>query len=630
MAKRQIHTAPPGSCEPVLGRTLASLLDQACKLNLSTPAVAENTPDGERSLTANELRDCADRAACALLEAGLERGDRLVLCMPPGLAFTIIDFACQIAGLVDVPLYETCRTEDLEFILDETEAVAIVIGGSEPYAKVAKIIGERKHLKFAIFTDSTRPAEPKFDADHVNTIHIDEFIARGEKIIAEQPELPGDLRAKVNSQDVATLIYTSGTTGKPKGVKLTQENISYNGLTGFADIYAFSEGEVALSILPLAHVFQRTMHYAVIAHGWPIYFCPPTEIKAGAAWARPTFFATVPRVLEKIREGIEVAGAELTGIQKRIFDWAMTLAEKQEIGRRPGLIERFQLKIANRLVYSKWREAVGGRLKVVVSGGAALDARIANFFSAWGVSVLQGFGLTETSTIVTFNRPRRNRAGTVGHPLPGVEVTIAEDGEILTRGPHITNGYYNRPDATDEAIDEQGWFYTGDIGEFDEDGFLRITDRKKNLFKLSTGRYVAPQPMEMVMTSHPLVNHALVTGAEKKFVVAMLFPEKTALRTWARQRGIDADGPILDLFNHPEVQQIYQERLDAANATVPSFSQAKHFTLIDADLNVENGLLTPTLKIRRTATTKKFAVEIESLYQSIDARDGDDHSLRDL
>ncbi|MCH2162398.1 MAG: long-chain fatty acid--CoA ligase [Phycisphaerales bacterium] len=630
MGERQIHTAPPGSCQPVLGRTLISLLDDACALGLSRPAVAEKTEHGEFTLTATELRDQADRVAAALLDAGFKSGGRIVLCMPPGLAFTVVDFACQTAGLIDVPLYETCRVEDLAFILDETEAEAVVIGGEEAIGKITGIIAERPFLKLAIFTDRHQESSPTFENDRIESVHLDQLIETGDEILSRNPGLPAELRAKVDPQDIATLIYTSGTTGKPKGVQLTQENVSYNGLTGFEDIYALTGDEVALSILPLAHVFQRTMHYAVISHGWPIYFCPPTEIKSGLPWARPTMFATVPRVLEKIREGIDTVGSQLTGSKRIVFNWAMALAERQEIGRKPGMVERLQLKIADRLVFSKWREALGGRLKVVVSGGAALDARIANFFDAFGVSVLQGFGLTETSTIVTFNRPRRNRAGTVGHPLPGVEVTIADDGEILTRGPHVTSGYFKRPDATAEAIDPEGWFHTGDIGEFDEDGFLRITDRKKNLFKLSTGRYVAPQPMEVIMTSNPLVNHALVTGADRKFVVALLFPEETSLRNWLKAREIDDSGSLADLFQIAEVQEVYQSLLDEANASVADFSKARRFALIDGDLSVENGLLTPTLKIRRTATANTFNADIERLYEESGPESSADNSLRDL
>ena len=385
-----------------------------------------------------------------------------------------------------------------------------------------------------------------------------------------------------------------------------------------------------MSILPLAHVFQRTMHYALIAHGWPIYFCEPTAFREGIQWARPTMFAAVPRVLEKIRESIELAGSELTGMKKRIYRWAKALADKQEIERQPGILEWLQLKLADRLVYSKWRQAVGGRLKVVICGGAALDPRIANFFTAWGIAVLQGFGLTETSTIVTFNRPRHNRAGTAGHPLPGVEVMIAGDGEILTRGPHITTGYFKRPDATKEAIDEDGWFHTGDIGKFDPDGFLHITDRKKNLFKLSTGRYVAPQPIEMALTADPLVRDVLVTGAERKYACALIFPEETTLRHMARSRGLNDKAPLEELYANPKLLATYQSLLDHANKGVPDYAQAKRFALVNAELSIDNGLLTPTLKIRRTATAQQFQAEIEAIYKASESDDSANNSLQNL
>ena len=627
MSDQRIHAAPAGSAQPVLGRTLASLLDEGCALNLTTPAIIERTPEGgESSVTARELRDQADRVACALADAGLTQGDRVVMCLPPGVAFSVVDFACQILGIVDIPLYETCRPEDLAFILDETEARAVVVGGDEAHAKLAQVLSERKHLALILSTDE----DAKTAAPHVRTASLSELLERGREILADAPEMAREFRTKVGPHDVATLIYTSGTTGQPKGVQLTHENLSYNGMTGFAEIKALTSDEVAMSILPLAHVFQRTMHYALVAHGWPIYFCEPTAFREGIQWARPTMFAAVPRVLEKIRESIELAGSELTGMKKRIYRWAKALADKQEMERRPGIFESLQLKLADRLVYSKWRQAVGGRLKVVICGGAALDPRIANFFTGWGIAVLQGFGLTETSTIVTFNRPRNNRAGTAGHPLPGVEVMIAEDGEILTRGPHITSGYFKRPDATKEAIDEDGWFHTGDIGKFDADGFLHITDRKKNLFKLSTGRYVAPQPIEMALTADPLVRDVLVTGVERKYACALIFPEENTLRHMARMRGLNDQAPIEELYSHPQVVETYQSLLDHANQGVADYAQAKRFALINAELSIDNGLLTPTLKIRRTATAQQFEAEIEALYEASESAEPANDSLIDL
>ena len=602
MIHTAIHFAPEDSVEPILGRTLPSLLDEACDLNRPTPAVAELTDDGEVLVSAIQLRENADALALAMLDKGLVRGDRVMMVLPPGIAFTTIDFACQIAGLIDIPLYTTARSEDLEFIIDETEAMILFVGSEEAIKKSDAFASQRPSIKFVVKTD--------FGAE------LDEWIAHGKTLLAASPDKPTELRAMVSPHDVATLIYTSGTTGRPKGVQLTHENLTFNGLTGLADMQNMDELEVAISMLPLAHVFQRTLHYAVIARGWPIHFVDPLDLKRGFAWAKPTMFAAVPRVLEKIREGILRAGGELTGSKRHIFDWAMALAESQDIERTPSRVEALQLAVADKFIFSKWREFAGGRLRTVVCGGASLNPGIANFFGAWNVDVLQGFGLTETSTIVTFNRRRRNRAGTVGHPLPGVEVAIADDGEILTRGPHVTKGYFKRPDATAEAIDPDGWFHTGDIGEFDTDGFLSITDRKKNLFKLSTGRYIAPQPMEVVLTSNPLINHALIVGADQKFVVALLFPELETLRAWIQSQELDipTHEDVDALFKHAKVLAQYQALVDLANADVSDFHCAKRFTLINADLTVENGMLTPTMKTRRAATTAKFQPEIDLLY----------------
>ena len=313
------------------------------------------------------------------------------------------------------------------------------------------------------------------------------------------------------------------------------------------------KGDTVLSFLPLSHIFARTLWYGVLGYALTIYFTTSDSLGEDLKRVRPTMFATVPRVLEKVYGRILEKISLLSGMQKRLVNWSLDLAEAYEVGEQLPAGKRMQLQMANSLVFRKWRAALGGRIKLIITGGAALEGKLTNLFGAAGVTILQGYGLTETSPVITFNRPKRNRAGTVGEPLPGVEVQIAADGEILTRGHHVMQGYYLNEERTREAIDTDGWFHTGDIGELSDDGFLRITDRKKDLFKLSTGKYVMPQPLENRLRSHPLIEQAVVVGLGQKYCAALLFVEQETLRIFAGTRGLGEDIPMERLVQHPKI-----------------------------------------------------------------------------
>jgi len=351
-----------------------------------------------------------------------------------------------------------------------------------------------------------------------------------------------------------------------------------------------------------------------MAHGVSVYFTAPDDLKEALPKVRPTAFASVPRVLEKLYAGIQKRILEADGVQHAIGEWAMEVAQGYEIGRPNGLPYRLQHAAADALVLKKWRQALGGRVKYIVVGGAALQADLANTLAAAGITTLQGYGLTETSPVIAFNRPHRIVPGTVGEPLPGVEVRIADDGEILTRGPHVMQGYYKAPDKTARVLTDDGWFHTGDIGEFDAQGNLKITDRKKDLFKLSTGKYVMPQPIENRLGSQPLVDKAVVIGNNRKFCAALIFPAEDQVRATARSLDLDDDLPLADLLAAPDIVDAFQDLVDEANEGMDPWSTVKRFALIPDELTVESGLLTPTLKVKRPQLREAYAEEIQALY----------------
>jgi long-chain acyl-CoA synthetase len=455
--------------------------------------------------------------------------------------------------------------------------------------------------------------------------------------------------------EVATIIYIPEASGRLHGVTLTHENLTFNTLaefTGLPDLKLGAE-EVVLSFLPLTHVFARTLLYGHISYGHSIYFTTPNRVIKHLQEVQPTLFATVPLLLEKVysqileeggkptkratkkhkkrretdaagrrswhsslklhffksREGFQVLEQMLTPI---VVSWALKLAKEYEIGEQPKGWYALQLKVADLLVFCKWRAVFGGRIKYLLSGGAGLKAEIANLFAAAGITILQGYGLTETSAAIAYNRGSFNRAGTVGVPIAGVEIAIADDGEILIRGPCVMAGYYNNPEATQQVLDADGWFHTGDLGEFTEDGFLKITGLKKSLFKLSTGKYVTPVPLESKLEQSSLVAKAIAVGAERKFCTMLIFPNLDALHEKMRPIGLIL--PTEELLKHPCVLSLYQALVDEANCHLPYWCHVKRFAIVNATLSVENGMLSQTGEVIRAKVVETFAKEIDALY----------------
>jgi long-chain acyl-CoA synthetase len=655
----------------MLGRTLPSLLDEACDRAPNSHALNQWTEQGWQPLSNRAFRTAAEEVALGLSNLKLKRGDRVALLLHSDVNFCIVDMGCLLAQLISVPIDLTQTLENIVFITQHSEAKALIIANQDLLDRVMPYLCDIPHLQTAIIADVPTDWRSCPDSQRIQ-FSLAEIRQRGQAQMSEQQ----DLRSLITASNLATIIYIPGATGKPQGVMLTHENLSANALAMFSGIpdLEFGAKEVVLSFLPLTHVFARVFFYGHMNYGHSVYFTTPNRVMKHLQEIKPTIFATVPLLLEKIYQRILEAGqAEpetaksikynllprfqtfaaqmlqrkkeapqrkfhlsslhwypatqlklphwrvfLTGWKslqaeqtQRLMDWAIALAQQYELGQTPSGKYDLMLKLADRLVFSRWRSVFGGRLKYAICGGAALKAEIANLFAAAKVTILQGYGLTETSSAVACNRGCFNRAGTVGVPLAGIEVAIAEDGEILVRGPYVTQGYYKNPTATQSAIDPDGWFHTGDLGEFTADGFLKITGLKKSHFKLSTGKYVTPQPLERNLEQSPLVAKAVAVGSERKFCAMLIFPNLDKLREQAQILGFVPDA---ELLNHPCILSLYQALVDEANCHLPYWSLVKRFQLINAKLSVESGMLSPTGEVRRARIAEVFATEINTLY----------------
>ncbi len=620
--EKRIYGAPPGSPPAVLGRTLPSLLEEAIEKNPNPSALNQRRDDGWIPLSSEEFLRQSEEIALGLLEIGLAHGDRVCLFMESDVYFCVADMACLIAGLIDVPIYLTHSENSIRFVLGHAQARALVVTNSALLSKVGPLLEEATFIKTIVIAESEagENGAPSGISADIRVHDLDSVRTIGKRRLEEEPEAAQQLKSEIDPRDTATVIYTSGTTGEPKGVMLTHQNISSNVFGAFGTMKGLMRGqeEVILSFLPLTHVFARMLHYGYTNYGCSVHFTSPEHFAEDLKTVRPTSFATVPHVIEKIYEKVVVTGAQLKGFRKRIFDWALAQAHKYDLIRRRGPASWAKLKLADRLVFSKWREAVGGRIRAVICGGAAIGADLVNIFAAAGIPILAGYGQTESSPVISYNREGNNRPGTVGYPLPGVEIMLAEDGEILTRGPHVMHGYYRNPQATQDTVDMDGWLLTGDIGEIERDGCLKITDRKKSLFKLSTGKYVIPQPIENRLLQEPLVNQIVVTGSGRKFCTALIFPEEEALRVFARLRGLDGSRLYEELLGEDVVVNRFQELVDKAHKGMPHWSTIKEFRLIPETPTPLNGLLTPTLKVRRTEFAERYSEEIASMYEDED------------
>ncbi|MDX1667528.1 MAG: long-chain fatty acid--CoA ligase [Saprospiraceae bacterium] len=560
----------------------------------------------------DEFREKVRHLALGLYDLGVRRGDRVSMHSENSAEWVICDQAILSIGAVNVPIYTTQPGEQIKYILENSESKVHIVSTDELFADTKSLMKSIENVEAVISI---------FGSKHQKLKEFDHILERGRKKEQEDPGLFERLKGQVSPDDLATLIYTSGTTGDPKGVMLTHGNISSNLKASIkrvpfdADV---KEGEQMLSYLPLSHVFERMITYMYLSLGYPIYYIENIdEIREDFAHVKPFFFATVPRLLEKIHTALKVKGQEMSGAKKQLYYWAIKRASEYDPENPPSGLGRIPHKFADKAVYSKSRELFGGKLLGCVSGGAALSPEIFRFFNCIGIYCGQGYGLTETSPVISVTDVDHMRVGSSGRPIDNVEVRIADDGEILTRGPHVMQGYYNNKEKTDEVMTEDGWFKTGDIGKL-EDNYLFITDRKKSVFKLSTGKYVAPQTIENRLTNSGFIEQAVVIGYKRKFCSALIVPNFDNVRRRLEDKGYT----IPDDFSSDEnVRKLIQKEVDKVNRELSPWETVKKFVLLDEAFSIESGELTPTQKVKRPVVKERYSDEIDSMYEEAEEQD---------
>jgi len=542
-----------------------------------------------------------------LLKLGIEKNDKIAIISGNRTEWVFIDIGSLQVGAVIVPLYPNMSEDNYNYIFEDAQVKLIFVANQDLFEKVNRV---KKKIDRTIEV---------FTFDEVEG-------ARNWKEISKMsdPSLSDKLNSVIESiveDDLATIIYTSGTTGVPKGVMLTHKNIVSN-VISLSQILPISDEHRSISFLPLCHIFERTATYYYLTNGTSIYHVESTDkIGEYLQEVKPNFFTTVPRVLEKVYDKIMAKGRELPGLKKAIFGWAVNLANHYNPQGKNNPFYNVRLAVARKLVFSKWKEALGNEIIGIMSGAAALQPRLGRIFSAAGIPIVEAYGLTETSPGITSNRfePGEFYIGTVGSALPGVEIKLGENGEILTKGPNVTKGYYKRPDFTKEAFDEDGWFHTGDIGEMVQGKFLKITDRVKEIFKLSGGKFVAPQPIENKMKESLFIEQIMVIGENRKFTAAIIIPDFEFIKEWAEVKKLSLNTKD-EIINSVEVKERIWKDIEKYNKRFGKIQQVKKFALIGDDWSVETGELTPTLKLKRRVIRTKYKDLYEKIYREEKAK----------
>ncbi len=555
------------------------------------------------SYDTNSFINQVDELSLGLLKLGIKKDDKIANMSQNRPEWNIVDFAVMQMGAIHLPLYPTLAEADLKYILKDSGAKVVFVATDELYLKIISVKDDCPELKYI------------FSYEEINREGVSNWSKLKEMGDASDMEQIVKYRENVMPDDILTLIYTSGTTGNPKGVMLTHDNLVSNFKSSNPLIPEGSH--IALSFLPLSHIFERMVVYMYLSKGVSIFYAESIEkISDNLKEVKPHMFTTVPRLLEKVFDKIVAKGSELKGIKKALFFWALNLGLRYEYDGKNGWWYEFQLSIANKLIFSKWREALGGNILAICSGGAALQERLARVFWAAKIPVLQGYGLTETSPVVAVNGIDKGMRwfGTVGPTIPGVEVKIAEDGEILARGPNIMKGYYNNIEATKEVIDEEGWFHTGDIGEWVEGRYLKITDRKKEIFKTAGGKYIAPQIIENKFKESKFIEQIMVIGENRRFPAAIIIPAFAHLRDWCAIKGIDYTDNASMIKDERVIQRIQRE-VNEYNATLGHWEQIKKIFLLPREFTIDEGELTPKLSMKRKAILIKYADKIEEIYK---------------
>ncbi|HNP18397.1 MAG TPA: long-chain fatty acid--CoA ligase [Fulvivirga sp.] len=565
-------------------------------------SLANKINNNWKKYATQEVIAIVNSLSTGLLKNGINKGDKIGIISFNRPEWIFADLAISQIGCISIPMYPNSTAEDYAFIINDAEVKLVFYGDQEILAKLQKIT-----------TDVQLP----FDSYSFDKLKDEK---NWEQLLADKDQIDfeklSELNDGIKTEDLATIIYTSGTTGKPKGVMLSHKNILSNADAVRSIFPSDADGKRALSFLPLCHIFARTAYYAYSQMGISIYYAESMDtIGENLKEVKPHFFATVPRLLEKVYDKIVAKGYELSGIKKALFFWALKLGDQYEPNRKYGFFYNLQLTLANKIIFNKWREALGGNIRFIISGAAALQPRLARVFWAAQIKILEAYGLTETSPGVSFTReePKNVRIGCVGPLLPGVSVKIADDGEILVKGPNVMMGYYKRPDATAEVMDAEGWFHTGDIGKMEEGIYLKITDRKKEMFKTSGGKYIAPQVLENKFKESTFIEQIMVVGEGEKFPAALVVPAIDAIKEWCDKKGIKFSSDK-DLIENEQVLEKFEKERVKINENFAHYEQIKKFKILLAPWTIEGGELTPTLKLKRKKVLSNYEQEIKELY----------------
>jgi long-chain acyl-CoA synthetase len=590
-------------------RNLAALLLHAVRERPRDDMLMFRKGPGEwDKMSSRQVLDAVREVAAGLLMDGLKLGDRVGILSENRPEWLLVDLATHFAGGIDVPCYPTLPADQVSYLLDDSETRFLVVSNSDQAKKVEQVRDELPNLEHVYCMDGAAPqAAP-----------LSELRARGRQFLERAPGALEERLAGLDPEDLATLIYTSGTTGRPKGVMLTHHNLCSN-VAACRDLFPFRPDEVAISFLPLSHVLERMVSYTYIEVGLGIAMVRRIErVPDALSEVRPHVFVTVPRLLSRVYDAVsgQVHGRKgFAGkIARRAFGWADATSDAWLSGAGPSGLSRLRWRVADKTILSRVRDKLGGRLRFLVSGGAALPEHVARFFWSAGIEVYEGYGLTETSPVISANVPGAVKVGTVGRPIHGVDVRITEDGEVIARGPNVMKGYWKRPQETEEVL-RAGWFYTGDLGELDEDDFLTLKGRKKEILVLSTGKNISPRSVEETLEQSPFITRVIAVGDEKPSVGVLVVPDEDKVRAWATEQGIELPEGI-DLTSDENVRKLIESEIRRLQSNLAVFEKVRKFEFLQADLTEENGLLTPTQKVRRNELVKRYQDLIEGMYES--------------
>ena len=542
--------------------------------------------------------------AMGLMALGLNKGDKVATVTTNRPEWNFADMGIAMTGLVHVPIYPTIGEDEYKYILQHAEVKILIVGDQKLYEKINPITKMLTQIEKVYTFEQVEGAKS-----------YEEILELGKSKKSELENQLEEIKKSIQPEDLATIIYTSGTTGVPKGVMLTQKNLVSN-FVAHSKMHHLGKEHHVISFLPLCHVYERSVNYHFQYKGMGIYYVGNlSQIVSAIKEIKPHMFNSVPRLLEKVYDGFVTKGKELTGIKKSLYFWAIDLTRHFEYNKKYGPLLSMKIKIADKLIYSKWRAALGGNIVYVVSGGAALQPRIARVLGMAKMLNLEGYGLTETSPVIAVNNPASGemKIGTVGAVLEGFEVKIAEDGEILCKGPGVMKGYYKAQDLTDEVIDKDGWFHTGDIGVFEDGKYLKITDRKKEIFKLSGGKYIAPQMIENKLKASELIEQVMVIGANEKFASALISPNFPLVHDWCAEHKIHFENNK-ELIRLPQVIEKIQKEVQIINKTLGSHEQISRIRLVCDEWTPATGELSPTLKLRRSIVASKYQHLIDEIY----------------